>query len=806
MVGAVASDAPPTQSRYDYRARISASPLNAISTVDEGFVDDSLPDITTRPVENITASTATYRLSTSTVLGDIGFCWSSTNTSPAQGDSDSTCSDISPTAQTLDVTGLTPGTRYYVRAYSEPLVSGPPGYGAAVTFVTVPAAPTGVVASDAEFVDFVGVRWDETAGATSYQVFRNGTAIGTATGTAYTDTSAAPSETPTMTGVPFTASNNTLPDFVQLTWGAPTVLPGPAANYSVIAINESGASEQSAADAGSRGASPITAYEVELPGTSSGTSIWRNVGPELTWNDDTAPAGQVRPSEIDASDAVYEQWVRLTTEPALRQAGDSRSYRVRALIGTVPGTPSARVVGARGTGAPTYQWQRRATLGSWEDITGATGLNVIDRNGAIAPLQSSYRVVVSAQGVTSVASDPDPGSRAEQLAIEEIHAGDAFSCALYEDGSVRCWGLNTDGQAAVPGQNAVGDAFSDFPLEAINLDGRATALAVGEAHACAIVDEAVVCWGAGGDGRLGTGSTASVGLGTADMPPAAVPLPEPAVAIGAGDDFSCALLDNGRVFCWGSNSRGQLGTASTEAVGDDSDDALAPVSIPGGPVGTLRIPITAESLHVGPATSCAIDGAGEVICWGNLSGGMVCSGSISTGVGPIAVSWTAEEIAIGDNALCAITGRGQVGCCGSSTVGQGGAGTTGSWGATLTQRTPRPLTLSSRALGITAGRFHFCALQSSGVTCWGRAASGALGNGSSTNNLGDQSADLPLPLVYGFTSVGLVAAGALHTCVVSGLRSLFCFGEGTFGRLGNAQSTDIGDAPGEMPPSESVIR
>jgi alpha-tubulin suppressor-like RCC1 family protein len=616
---------------------------------------------------------------------------------------------------------------------------------------------------------------------------------------------APPSQTPTMMGVPFTASNNTLPDFVQLAWGAPTVQPGPSSNYTVVAINESGASTQSSSDPGSRGASPISAYEVELPSTS-GTVEWRNVGPELTWNDETAEPGLVRPNDVDASDAVYEQWVRLSAQAAQRQAGPSRNYRVRALIGTAPGAPSSQVTGARGTGAPTYRWERRASAGFWETITGAVGLNAIDSAGAITPNTTDYRVVVSAQGTTSVSSDSDEGSRSEQLTIDELHAGDAFTCALYDNNSVRCWGLNVSGQAGVPGQNAIGDAFSDFPVEALALGEKVEALAVGNEHACAIVENQVLCWGNGADGRLGNGSTNSVGLTSGSMPPTPVPLPGKAQAIALGADFSCALLDDDHVYCWGDNSDGQLGVPTMQDIGDDTRDTYLPVSVLGGRLGLEPIVMDADAIFAGPSTACAISSAGPVVCWGNKASGMVCDGSNRESAAPQVLAWSAVDIEIGDNSLCMLNSSGQVGCCGSSTVGQGGVGTGTNWGSSSGQNSPRIVSSVGRVRGITGGLYHYCALLDSGVSCWGRAAGGALGNGSSTQNIGDQSTDLPIPSLDFWSSPRIVEAGGQHTCVVSATNTLSCFGRGSFGRLGNGLGSDIGDGPGEMPPAPSVIR
>jgi alpha-tubulin suppressor-like RCC1 family protein len=98
----------------------------------------------------------------------------------------------------------------------------------------------------------------------------------------------------------------------------------------------------------------------------------------------------------------------------------------------------------------------------------------------------------------------------------------------------------------------------------------ATALSAGSAHTCALrADSLVFCWGANGFGQLGDGTTLSR------------PWPETvefgavpgAIAVTAGGFHTCALLDNGIPYCWGSNFTGQLGDGTTT-------DRHTPVKVP----------------------------------------------------------------------------------------------------------------------------------------------------------------------------------------------------------------------------------
>src|SRR3989442_1054229 len=88
------------------------------------------------------------------------------------------------------------------------------------------------------------------------------------------------------------------------------------------------------------------------------------------------------------------------------------------------------------------------------------------------------------------------------------------------------------------------------------------AIAAGSAHACAVTTSgAAYCWGFGGDGQFGNGSTTD----SADSPiPVAVSGGLSFTALAGGDGHTCGLTTSGAAYCWGSNSFGQLGDGSTK--------------------------------------------------------------------------------------------------------------------------------------------------------------------------------------------------------------------------------------------------
>lgn len=129
-------------------------------------------------------------------------------------------------------------------------------------------------------------------------------------------------------------------------------------------------------------------------------------------------------------------------------------------------------------------------------------------------------------------------------------------CAALDDGTTWCWGYNTDGQLGNGGR-----AVSPRPVEASALPAPSTVLSAASNHTCAIGDDGRVrCWGGNEFGQLGDGTTTR-----RTRPGAAVMLPAAAVRVSTGGAFTCAALGDGRVFCWGENTNGNLGDGTTQA-------------------------------------------------------------------------------------------------------------------------------------------------------------------------------------------------------------------------------------------------
>jgi E3 ubiquitin-protein ligase HERC3 len=184
--------------------------------------------------------------------------------------------------------------------------------------------------------------------------------------------------------------------------------------------------------------------------------------------------------------------------------------------------------------------------------------------------------------------------------VRKIAAAGMHVCALLDNWQVKCWGdnntyapprPNTGGQlgqgdtvdrGALPGQ--MGDGLPNVELGSGRL---AKDIAIGVAHSCALLDNGKVkCWGQGSNGKLGLGDTIDRGWGPGQMGDSlpSVDLGSTAVVIGisASGNNTCALLDTAPVKCWGYNREGQLGVGDSSDRGDnpgEMGDALPVVGL-----------------------------------------------------------------------------------------------------------------------------------------------------------------------------------------------------------------------------------
>src|SRR5438093_4486252 len=144
--------------------------------------------------------------------------------------------------------------------------------------------------------------------------------------------------------------------------------------------------------------------------------------------------------------------------------------------------------------------------------------------------------------------------------VSSAAAGDAGSfhtCALLQDGTVRCWGLNDAGQL---GDGSTTNSSTPVAVAGV---GGAAAVTGGGFHTCArFPDGTLQCWGRNNAGQLGDPAT----LREAVTTPVRVTGITTATAVSAGGFHTCALPGDGTVRCWGQNDYGQLGNGTSDPV------------------------------------------------------------------------------------------------------------------------------------------------------------------------------------------------------------------------------------------------
>jgi alpha-tubulin suppressor-like RCC1 family protein len=274
--------------------------------------------------------------------------------------------------------------------------------------------------------------------------------------------------------------------------------------------------------------------------------------------------------------------------------------------------------------------------------------------------------------------------------VQSIATGATHSCALLDDGQIKCWGSNQYGQLGIPaalargaGAGDMGDALPEVPLG----KGRsAKAVVAGSEHTCALLDDdQVKCWGKNDTGQLGLGDRTNRGAAAADMgdnlPAVMLGSGRHALSISAGIAHTCALLDTHAVKCWGGNGGGFLGLGDMVDRGDDPGemgDSLPTVDVGGG---RRVFQLAASANH-----TCALLEDGALKCWGGNSWGQLGQGDITyRGDGPNEMGNALLPIDLGPASLgvgiwagtgfaCARFAGGQRKCWGQNAHGQLGIG------------------------------------------------------------------------------------------------------------------------------------
>lgn len=210
-----------------------------------------------------------------------------------------------------------------------------------------------------------------------------------------------------------------------------------------------------------------------------------------------------------------------------------------------------------------------------------------------------------------------PTAVLDVVTAKAVSAGWAHTCAQLVTGEARCWGVN--------GNGAVGDGTfvaTNKPVPVVDLRGVVD-MSAGFLHTCAVLeDRSARCWGY--TGNIAGDSAGALGDGTAITRERATTVlgVRDAVQIASGNGFSCALIANGTVNCWGAGKAGQLGDGRTE-------DRLTATTVFGI--------YDAAEVAVGSSHACVLLRSGKVQCWGSNESGQLGDGTTRNSATPVDV-------------------------------------------------------------------------------------------------------------------------------------------------------------------------
>ncbi len=317
---------------------------------------------------------------------------------------------------------------------------------------------------------------------------------------------------------------------------------------------------------------------------------------------------------------------------------------------------------------------------------GSSGGPLFDRVGRVVGVSTSKFVGIRIEGIglavaiNEVRNRLDTLARGGSFSFVSVSAGWSHTCGVQADGTVVCWGSDSDGQATPPG-------------------GSFVSVSAGWSHTCGVrADGTVVCWGRNSYGQ--------------SSPPRGS-----FVSVSAGGSHTCGVWAAGTVVCWGNNDDGQamppagsfvsVSTGALHSCGVKTDgnvvcwgsDSYEQSTSPAG---------SFVSVSAGYAHNCGVKTDRSVVCWGrNVYGQSTPPG------GSFAPDMAAVSVSAGWSHTCGVRST-------SSRHPRQGAGTAGivvCWGGDFYGERSPP---RGSFVSVSAGGSHTCGVKTDGpVVCWG---------------------------------------------------------------------------------------
>lgn len=372
-------------------------------------------------------------------------------------------------------------------------------------------------------------------------------------------------------------------------------------------------------------------------------------------------------------------------------------------------------------------------------------------------------------------------------------AGGDSTCVLLDNEKLRCWGRNNYAQLGYGHTNNIGD--DELPATAgdVNVGSAATQIRLGAQFGCALLASGdVKCWGVNSFGQTGSGSSGNVGVGVSPASLSTVDVGGKIIGLGGGTNHTCAILEGGKLRCWGWNQSGQLGYGNSKNIGDDETPASA---------GDVDIAGKVVQIVGGINFTCVLLDTGKVRCWGNSGFGQLGYGNknsigntkTAAVAGDVDIGGTVLQLAAGSYHTCALLEGGNVRCWGANSYGQLGYLHSNDIGDDELPSTAGDVKVGGLVAELAAGSYHTCARLTTGkVRCWGRNTEGQLGY-ATTLSVRDAQSPVAPGDVQGIDAAIKLFAGLEHQCAVLASGNVKCWGTNAYGQLGYGNKLTIGD-------------
>ncbi len=199
-----------------------------------------------------------------------------------------------------------------------------------------------------------------------------------------------------------------------------------------------------------------------------------------------------------------------------------------------------------------------------------------------------------------------------------VSTGGVHTCGLTTARDAYCWGGGGFRNGGQLGDGTTSDRLTPVPVSG----GLSFAsLSAGGRYTCGVTSTGdAYCWGRNGSGQLGDGTT--VGRLTPTLVSGSLSFASVSPSLGF-PRHTCGVTTTGDAYCWGDNSLGQLGDATTV-------DRLTPVLVSGG----LRFTVVTPGAG---GHTCGVTTSREVYCWGSNGNGQLGDGTTNGSPTPVRV-------------------------------------------------------------------------------------------------------------------------------------------------------------------------